>query len=59
MTFCPQLTIKQFIAIVSIIDVILYIASVAYKGIGSTGFLAPTNEALFDFGEKVCPNKTN
>jgi hypothetical protein len=52
-TFCPTLTLKHFILIVSVIDIILYVATLGYNGISNTGFLAPTPKALFDFGEKV------
>lgn len=43
----------MFICIITMIDLIMYTASVSYNGIGASGFLAPSNKALFDFGEKV------
>jgi len=43
----------MFIAIVSIIDIVIYVATLAYNGISNIGFLAPTNKAMYMFGSKV------
>jgi len=42
----------MFIAIVSIIDIVIYVATLAYNGISNIGFLAPTNKAMYMFGSK-------
>ena len=49
-----MLSIRQFTFIISVIDIAVYTASLAYAGLNQdSGFLAPSNQALFDFGEKV------
>lgn len=38
---------------ISLIQIGVYAASVAYKGVSNSGLVAPQSDALFDFGEKV------
>eukprot|EP00357_Protocruzia_adherens_P033906 CAMPEP_0114992814 /NCGR_PEP_ID=MMETSP0216-20121206/12164_1 /TAXON_ID=223996 /ORGANISM="Protocruzia adherens, Strain Boccale" /LENGTH=320 /DNA_ID=CAMNT_0002356349 /DNA_START=35 /DNA_END=997 /DNA_ORIENTATION=- len=51
--FCPTFSIRSFIFIVSILDIVMYIATLAYDGVDKEGdFLEPTNKALDKFGQK-------
>jgi hypothetical protein len=43
----------MFILIISVIDIAMFVATLCYAGLSSTSFLAPSSEALLDFGEKV------
>ena len=51
---CPTFTIKSFIFIISMIDIILYIITLCYKGIkkDATELLAPQFNSLDTFGMK-------
>ena len=51
--FCPKLTMKQMIFIISVVDVIMYVVSVSLGGISNSGFLAPTPNSLNTLGAKV------
>ena len=52
--FCPLASIKQFIVLISIVDVAVFIASLAYDALNPMGgFLAPSPRTLLIFGEKV------
>jgi hypothetical protein len=52
---CPKLKIMSFIFIICIVDVIMYIISLSYKGIDDVknGLLAPKFESLSFFGMLV------
>lgn len=44
----------MFVVLVSIMDVAVFVATLAYDGLNPFGgFLAPTRRALLIFGEKV------
>lgn len=51
---CPQLHHRQFTFWISIVQIAIFSATLAYNGIAvNNGFLAPSSLALYDFGEKV------
>ncbi|TNV87461.1 hypothetical protein FGO68_gene10626 [Halteria grandinella] len=50
---CPFLSYRQFTFWISIIQIAMFTATLAYNGIAiNSGFLAPSTLALYDFGEK-------
>ena len=53
---CPFMKLNSFIVIITVIDVAMYIATLAYDGIDDVetkGLLAPTFKALDTFGMSV------
>lgn len=53
--FCPFFKFKSFICLITIIDIIMYIVTLAYDGIDDidNGLLAPTFKSLDLFGMSV------
>jgi rhomboid protease GluP len=49
--FCPDLTKNSFTWIISIVDVVVFCISLGL-GMSSSEFLAPSDDALFNLGEK-------
>jgi hypothetical protein len=56
-----MLAAMQFTVIISVIDVVMYITTLAYGRLSTNpnnGFLAPTEGTLYLFGEKVSYSQT-
>ena len=51
--FCPTLKLFSFIAIITIIDVIMYVVSLFLGDLDNDDFLGPNSQTLLDLGGKV------
>lgn len=56
---CPKLNISQFIAIISILEVVVYIISLCLYGISNDAFLAPDPKALAILGSADAKSTKN
>lgn len=50
---CPTFTVKSFIFIIAIVDVIMFIITLVHGGVGKQGFLQVNPNTLKKFGSLV------
>jgi len=53
MTCCPSLTLRSFTAIITIVDIVVFIITLTYGIQPNSDFLTPKYETLDDFGSRI------